>query len=135
MARLIESSVLIEMEHRGQLSTDLFSISGGESLTIASITAAEYLVGAELAPSIRLRRSITHIIEELLEQVVVLPFDLEAARIHARLRAYLRLSGQSIGIFDLLIAATALANDCDVITLNVREFNRIPGLNVIVPDW
>ncbi len=71
----------------------------------------------------------------LLRYVDVLPFDIREAQIYADLFAQLRSTGQTVGAFDLLIAATALAHNCSVVTLNLREFNRIPGLTVIAPDW
>ena len=73
--------------------------------------------------------------EELLRHVPTLPFDLEAARIDARLNAQLLGSGQRVGGFDLQIAAVAISHGGSVVTLNLREFSRIPGLTVIAPDW
>lgn len=73
--------------------------------------------------------------EALLRHVDILPFDMRAARLYGQLFAHLRSVGLPIGGFDLLIAATALSNNCAVVTLNVREFNRVPGLSVIAPDW
>lgn len=135
MARVIDSSVLIAIERRRQLAVDIDIIAAGEPLAIASVTVSELLAGAELARTHEQRQRIESNAEYLLERLPVLPFDLEAARIHARLYAVLRSAGQPIGYHDLQIAATALANGCDVVTLNVREFNRVPGLNVIDPGW
>lgn len=46
----------------------------------------------------------------------------------------LRRAGTPIGERDLMIAATALANGHDVLTANVREFERVPGLRVVTLD-
>ena len=43
--------------------------------------------------------------------------------------------GQIIGHNDLIIASTALANDYDLLTDNVREFQRVPGLTMRQPVW
>ena len=59
--------------------------------------------------------------EALLQELTVLPFDLVAARVHARLWADLLESGG-------LIAATALAAGMAVATRDLRSFPRIPGL-------
>ena len=62
---------------------------------------------------------------------MVLPFDASAARACARLASDMR--AQPIGPRDLMTAATALVHDCAVATRNVREFSRVPGLQV--EDW
>jgi tRNA(fMet)-specific endonuclease VapC len=46
---------------------------------------------------------------------------------------HLEAIGSRIGPNDLLIAATALANDLTLVTHNVREFSRVLGLRV--EDW
>ena len=63
----------------------------------------------------------------------LVPFDEEDASIAAVIRAKLRRSGEPIGPYDLLIAAQALRRGARLITANVREFMRIPGLDV--SDW
>jgi tRNA(fMet)-specific endonuclease VapC len=60
-------------------------------------------------------------------------FDLVAARHYASIRHDLEQGGQIIGNNDLMIAAIALANDLTVVTNNVNEFKRVPGLRV--EDW
>ena len=65
----------------------------------------------------------------------VLPFDLLVARVHARVSAQLLDAGRLIGAHDLLIAATALAHGYAVLTQNLRDFRRVPGLDVRQPSW
>lgn len=128
MARLIDTSVLITVERGSQPLTSLQV--DPEPLAVASITAAELLVGIHRAntPQRRLRRE-TYV-EDILTQLVVVPFDLTAARTHARIWAELVRRGQLIGAFDLQIAATALTHGYAVVTENTREFQRVPGLTV-----
>ena len=45
------------------------------------------------------------------------------------------MAGQTTGAHDLLIAATALAHGYGVMTDNIRDFERVPGLEVRQPDW
>ncbi len=52
------------------------------------------------------------------------------ARVHARLVADLTAAGRLIGPNDVMIAATAVAHGYGLLTLNVREFARVPGLDV-----
>jgi tRNA(fMet)-specific endonuclease VapC len=60
----------------------------------------------------------------------VLPFDSEDAEIFGSLRAYLERAGTPIGPYDLQIAAQVIRHNCVLVTNNVREFERIPGLNI-----
>lgn len=64
----------------------------------------------------------------LLRPMQVLPFDSECAAHAARLRAELEVAGTPIGPHDTLIAATALRHQATLVTRNVREFSRVPGL-------
>jgi len=135
VAQLINSSVFIALERRGQRLHDLAAVVPDEPLALASITASELLAGVHRAdsPERRLRREA--FVEAVLERVPVLPFELRTARVHARIWAQLVSGGQSIGAHDLLIAATALAHGYAVLTQNRREFERVPGLVVRQPNW
>ena len=65
---------------------------------------------------------------QLLRPMQVLPFDSECAAQAARIRAELETAGAPIGPHDTLIAATALRYKATLVTRNVREFSRVPGL-------
>lgn len=62
-----------------------------------------------------------------------LPFDDAAAEIYGQVRSNLADQGQLIGPNDLMIASIALAHDLTLVTHNLGEFGRIPGLNL--DDW
>ena len=70
---------------------------------------------------------------KLLQPLQVLPFDSECAAHAARIRAELESIGMPIGPHDTLIAATALRHQATLVTRNVREFSRVPGLQWV--DW
>lgn len=72
-------------------------------------------------------------IEALLGTITVLPFDSASAKIYGQIRAMLRQAGTMIGANDLLIASITLANDLILVTHNVSEFSRVPGLKI--EDW
>ncbi len=61
------------------------------------------------------------------------PFDDAAAEQYAVIRHALETAGNIIGPHDLMIAAICLACRCTVVTANLREFKRVPGL--MVEDW
>ncbi len=125
---IIDSSVFITLERRGLSFETLAEAAPEEEAVIAAITASELLHGIHRAgtPERAIRREAY--VETILSAVPVLPFDLRVARIHASLWVDLRT--QPIGAHDLLIAATALSHSCTVLTANVREFLRVPGLSV-----
>jgi tRNA(fMet)-specific endonuclease VapC len=136
MAILVDTTVFITLERHGRrwqnsLSADI----DGEPPAIASITASELLAGVYRAETDQRRGTREAHVNEILQTLPVLAFDLETARIHARLWAQLVLAGQTIGRYDLLIAATALARGYTLLTDNVREFSRVPGLDVRQPSW
>lgn len=73
----------------------------------------------------------------LFEQFValnqVIPLHQNTAQIAADIYANLRRKGQAIGHNDVLIAATAIANDLVLITNNAHDFGRIEGL--VMDNW
>ncbi|MBX9944040.1 MAG: PIN domain-containing protein [Reyranella sp.] len=101
------------------------NFSAGE-VGISAITAAELTFGAELSGSPRHHT----MIERIFRSLVVVSFDLAAAHAYARLRTVLQRRGTPIGPLDMLIAAHAISLDIPLATNNVREFRRVPGLQV-----
>ncbi len=69
----------------------------------------------------------------LVELILVLDFDTQAADHAARIRVQLEANGTPIGPLDLLIAATARRHGCTLVTHNTREFSRVPDL--LLADW
>ena len=131
MGILIDSSVFIASE-RGKLDLNaVLEQRAAEDVAIAAITASELLHGvARAGATHRPRREA--FVEQVLAVFPVIPFDLVAARIHARLSAQLSASGIAAGPHDLLIAATALTAGFAVATRDRRSFPQIPGLSTLV---
>lgn len=134
MGFLIDTDVLIAAERKLITLRPPNEDLGSETLALAAITASELLHGVYRAQTISERERRSQFIEAVLSEFQVIPFDIEVARIHARLWADLERSGQRIGSHDLMIAATALMLGFGVITLNVREFQRIPNLRLVEPQ-
>jgi predicted nucleic acid-binding protein len=70
-------------------------------------------------------------VERVLASVPVVEFDLEIARLHARLDAELAAAGSPVGDAELMIAATAICLDYRVATRDLRSFPTIKGLDVV----
>ena len=129
MATLIDSSVLIEIE-RGRLSLQsLIATDPNDEVAISAVTASELLHGVHRLSGARAARAEVFV-EGLLALLPVLPFGVEEARVHARLSADLQSKGTPVGAHDLIIAATAIANDHAVLTRDLRSFPRVRGLDV-----
>lgn len=130
MARLIlDTSVLIASERRSKQLDRL--IADEDDVAIAAVTAAELLVGVELADTNR-RTDRAAFVQSVLETVPVEDYDLSVARVHAGLLAHTRKSGTPRGAHDLVIAATAAARDRVVVSGDSAAFRDLPG--VIVRD-
>jgi predicted nucleic acid-binding protein len=128
MGLLIDSSSLIAAE-RGEVDLEA-TLAGDldEEIAIAAITASELLHGIHrLKGSVKQARA-ERFVERLLDRVPVIAFDLDAARVHARLGAELAAKGTAVGAHDLIIASTAVAIEFAVATRDLRSFPRIAGL-------
>ena len=101
----------------------------GEVL-LCSVVKAELWHGAHKYANreIRLTR-----LGELFARHRSLPFDDQAAWHYAEIRHHLETRGEVIGPNDLKIAAICRANQVRLVTANIREFQRVPDLEV--EDW
>ncbi|MFL6261642.1 MAG: PIN domain-containing protein [Thermoanaerobaculia bacterium] len=99
----------------------------GEATVCTSIAVAcELRYSAAKKGSARLSERV----ESLLESLEGLPLDKDSDRRYAEIRLHLDQRGRPIGSNDLLIAAHALALDLTLVTANVEEFARVPGLRL-----
>ena len=102
-------------------------LESGDDLCISSITLAELEHGYQ--KSVRKEKNLDSLIR-LLVCVTVLPFDAAAAVEYGKICAYLESQGKVIGTMDMLIAAHALSENLTIVTNNVREFERVPSLQI-----
>jgi tRNA(fMet)-specific endonuclease VapC len=131
MGSLIDSSVLIAAE-RGALDFEALLAGSAElNVAISAVTASELLHGVHRASRTRFKPRREAFVEQLLRFWPILPFDVVAARVHARIWSDLTAKGIAIGAHDLMIGATALANGYSLATCDKRSFSKIPGLEVL----
>lgn len=131
MARrlIADTGALIRAERGGAALADL--LAGDDDVALAAVTVAELQLGVELAdPAHRSRRQ--EFVEGILALVPVEDYTADTARVHARLLAHVRRSGQPRGAHDLLIAATAAATARTVMTTDAKAaFADLPGVRSI----
>lgn len=94
---------------------------------ISVITWGELRYGAEKSKQ---RKKVLLLLEEFRSYIPILPLSEKAGNEYGNIRAHLEFKGKPIGNNDLWIAAQAKADGMTLITNNVREFKRVPGLKV-----
>jgi tRNA(fMet)-specific endonuclease VapC len=123
------NSVVYFFKGMGRVSERLLS-TPPRDIAIPAVVLYELEVGIAKSSSPERRRSQ---LDELVRLVQVLPFRPAEARVTGRIRADLERIGRPIGPLDFLIAGTALQHGATLVTHNVDEFRRVPGLRL--EDW
>lgn len=120
------ASYLIRGDHPGvtEKFTELY-----ENCAISSITAAELQYGAKK----RSNRILTQKVQALCNLLPIIPWNDEAAKAYAKLRVELENAGTPIGNMDMLIAASAIAEDVTLVTNNVEHFSKVTSLKIV--NW
>ncbi len=98
-----------------------------KGVCISTLTLAELQLGVE--KSARPEKN-ADALAQLIAILTVLPFDDKAATEYGKICAYLQKRGTPIGTIDTLIAAHAKSEGMTLVTNNVREFERVPELNI-----
>ncbi len=128
MTYLLDSNICIAAMKREPLVMAALDELPVGSVALPSIVVAELSYGASKSQNVV--KSL-QALALLTDHVPTVPFDFRAAHYYGRTKALLQREGTPIGPNDYLIAATALALNATLITRNVREFARIPGLRWI----
>ncbi|MDD4929830.1 MAG: type II toxin-antitoxin system VapC family toxin [Gallionella sp.] len=127
---LLDTNIVIYVIKRRPLQVlEVFNRHHGR-MAISSITLAELVHGAEKSSDVSRN---TSVVEDFVSRLAVLPYDDKAAWQYGNIRASLEKAGQTIGVNDLHIAAHARSNGLTLITNNLREFERVPGL--MLENW
>jgi tRNA(fMet)-specific endonuclease VapC len=102
-------------------------------LAIAAPVGHELRFGWLRMPAGQRRDAIGHFIQEVAGSLPVLPYDAQAARIHAELRELRERDGHPLPFVDGQIAAIAIACGATLVTRNTRDFEGLAGLRLA--DW
>ncbi|MCA3564690.1 MAG: type II toxin-antitoxin system VapC family toxin [Methylocystis sp.] len=127
MPYLLDTNILSQVVRNpaGDVAARL-RLTGEDEVFTSVVVAAELRFGVEKSGSAHLARNV----EDVLDSLRIAPLDIPADTRYGLLRANLERSGTPISANDMFIAAHALATDSILVTDNVREFSRVPGLKI-----
>jgi tRNA(fMet)-specific endonuclease VapC len=127
---LLDTNIVIYVIKRRPVEVlGLFNENAGR-MAISSITLSELFHGAE--KSARIAQNLA-VVEEFSSLLEVLPYTSRASQHHGAIRAALEKAGRPIGVNDLHIAAHARSEGLTLVTNNLAEFERVPGL--LTENW
>ena len=128
--RMLDTNALSELirHPQGVLAQRLNALEP-DTVCTSIIAACGLRFGAQRKGSAPL----TQRVEQLLQALTVLPLDTPADEHYADIRTTLERSGTPIGSHDLFIAAHARSRGMTLLTRNLSQFQRVPGLTV--QDW
>jgi len=135
MGLILDSSVVIAAERRGdtveQLIDNIVKATGDQEAALSAIGLTELIHGIYRAQTAEIRRRREAFIQDLLAVLTVYPYTKETALLAGKIDGEQQSRGVVIPFGDLLIGATALMVGYRVLTVNLRDFHRIPGLSVL----
>ncbi len=135
MGIILDSSVIIAAERRGHTVLEILgqvrSSQGEIEIGVSVVSIAELVHGAYRARTEVQQQRRLEFIERLSNDVPVYPVTLEIARLAGRIEGQQEAKGVQFAFEDLLIGATALHLGYAVATLNLRDFQQVPGLSLV----
>ena len=130
LSYLLDTNIVIyTMKNRPSQVKQRFVKHQGR-MGISTVTLGELIYGAE--QSQQSERNLADI-EAMASRLELLPFDTKAAYHFGQIRAALYRVGKPIGPYDMMIAGHARALGLKLVTNNVKEFERVPGL--VIENW
>lgn len=127
---LLDTNIVIYVIKRRPIEVmGVFNDNAGR-MAISAVTLSELFHGAE--KSARVAQNLA-VVEEFASLLEVLPYSAKASQHYGAIRAALEKVGRPIGVNDLHIAAHARSEGLTLITNNLSEFKRVPGL--LTENW
>jgi tRNA(fMet)-specific endonuclease VapC len=135
MGLILDTSALIAGERSGrtvrQVLEHVRATHGEIEVALSAISVVELTHGIYRARTDADRKHRAAFSEEVYRDLVVHPVSLEIAQLAGRIEGEQAAVGNIIAFEDLVIGATALYLGFDILTVNVKHFQRIPALKVI----
>ncbi|BDU60372.1 hypothetical protein FLA4_07820 [Candidatus Rickettsia kotlanii] len=132
MGLIIDTAIIIALE-RWKVSTKQWSHYG--QAYISPIVLTELLIGVDRIKNENKRIKCLAFIEYVKSLFIILPFGIEEVYTYARITYALYTQRITIGTHDMLIAAMAITKGFPILTLNVKDFKRILGLEVLTVSF
>ncbi len=127
---LLDTNIVIYVIKRRPVQVlGLFNENAGR-MAISAITLAELIHGAE--KSTRVAQNLA-VVDDFASRLEVLPYTSRASQHYGAIRAVLERTGRPIGVNDLHIAAHVRSEGLTLVTNNLAEFERVPGL--LTENW
>jgi tRNA(fMet)-specific endonuclease VapC len=127
MLYLLDTNTCIAAMRNHPLVVQRMAAQSPGDCAISAITGYELYTGVAKCAQPAKERSKVDLLLAVLSE---LPFDADAAREAARIRAALESQGNMIGPYDVLLAGHALAAGLTLVTDNTGEFARVAGLSL-----
>jgi tRNA(fMet)-specific endonuclease VapC len=124
---LLDTNIVIYVIKRRPIEVLSTFNTHATHMAISVITLAELLHGAEKSSH---PESNLAVVEDFCSRLEILPYTGKAAQHYGSIRTALEKIGQPIGINDLHIAAHARSEGLTLVTNNVKEFARVPALQL-----
>jgi len=118
--------VIYTIKNRPSQVRERFKQHDGQ-MCMSSVSFGELICGAER--SMQTERNLADI-NGLIARLDVASFDQHASEHFGQLRAELYQIGQPIGPYDMMIAGHARSMGLILVTNNMKEFERVPGLRI-----
>jgi tRNA(fMet)-specific endonuclease VapC len=127
MTHLLDTDTCIGVLRQKPGMVEKLSRLAPADVAISMVTVYELFCGVEKAADPARERGK---VERFISAIAELPLERAAAQRAAQVRAELERQGMVIGPYDLLIAGQALAGNLTLVTGNLAEFQRVPGLKM-----
>ena len=135
MGLILDTSILIASERRGEAVEDILrrarATHGEIDVALSAVSVVELTHGIYRARTEADRVRRRTFVEGVFSDLIVHPVTLEIAQLAGQIEGEQAAQGNTIAFEDLLIGTTALLLGFDVATLNLRHFERIPGLAIV----
>ncbi len=127
---LLDTNIVIYVLKRRPIEVLASFNAHAQHMAISAITLAELMHGAEKSSKVSENLAT---VDDFCSRLEVLPYTAKAAQHYGSIRAHLEKLGQPIGVNDLHIAAHARSEGLTLVTNNLSEFTRVPGL--LMENW
>ncbi len=122
---LVDTSIFIDYYRKvNKNTTKLINLIQKYNLITSVITKLELSVGIS-------NQSQQKFWDDIFASLTILPLNEKEIDIASEIIKHLRKQNKLIELPDILIASTAISNDLKIATLNIKDFLRIPGIQLL----